>query len=578
MHYHLTCRQLADQFLDISLTLGLAEGSTLFSLPKWRPGRYELQNFARNLADLRAQSTTHTPLVIKQIRTHTWELCLEEAAEVTITYRFYANLPDAGGTFLSQDGLLFNGITCLLYVEGREDEACRLSVELPEGWQMGGGPIEGRDLLLENYHQLVDTPLLASKDLQHRQFDMAGIPTHLWFWGDCKPDWDKIEQDVRAYTRAQLAMFGDFPVPEYHYLYVMWPYPYRHGVEHAQSTVISMGPGFKLMEPKHYESFLEISSHELFHVWNVKALRPQEMLPYDYSRENYSELHYITEGVTTYYGDLMLWKGGVYSFERWIDGINKELQRHYMTGGQPFVSLTQASFQSWTHGYQAETFPNRKISFYTKGFLVAMLLDMRIRIATRDECSLDDVMREMYESIAQVGKGYRASDFQEIAEKISGEDLDDFFAKFYTGTAALEPALGEMAQYMGLVMLPVPPPHPCTAWWGIRVKTGDQGATLVDHVYAESPAALMGVSKGDELIAVAGRKIDRNLNELLSYLKDNYRATVHFFHNGRIRTADLPLQASAVFRVPQFILLNEPDEEQLQHRSRWQAIFNRKVV
>lgn len=572
MHYQLTCRRLTEQILDVSLDLDIPQGVSCFSLPKWRPGRYEYQNYVRNLADLTVTAENGQTIEWQQVSSHSWEVFVDQPTRIHLSYQYYANLPDAGGTFLCADGLLWNGITCMLYVEGRLDEACTLSIQLPDEWQIGGVSPEARQLSFADFHALVDTPLLASKSLQHHEFDIQGIQTHLWFWGDCQPDMVRMEADIRGYSLAQMKMFGDIPCTAYHYLYVMWPYPYRHGVEHQQSTVIAMGPGVKLMQPDHYQSFLEISSHELFHVWNVKALRPADMLPYDYGQENYSRLHYVTEGVTTYYGDLMLWKGGVHTFDQWINAVNKQLLRHYMGGGQAFVSLADASFQSWTHGYQSETYPNRKISFYTKGFIVAMMLDLCIRMKTQDAHSLDQVISQLYHELGKEGKGYTAADYQTLVEKVMQEDMQAFWDQYITGTASLEPLLNQVGQYVGLVTVPVVPPQPSVAWWGIRTKVQEKGKVIVDHLYADSVAAKAGIGKGDELVAISGRKIEGDLDEWLQYLKDAFRVEVHYFQRGQLRVATLPVQESPSFMIPQWVQMNNLSPAQAAHRNAWQQV------
>ncbi|RMG62790.1 MAG: M61 family peptidase, partial [Bacteroidetes bacterium] len=393
MTYTLTFARAAEQLIDVQLEAELPGGPSTFRLPHWRPGRYELQHYARNLGDLRAETLDGTPLSLTQLATHAWEITLPEAASIRLCYVYYATQPDAGGSWFDHDQIYVNGINLFLYRQETIEAPCNLRLQLPAGYQVGGGlPGPGPEYAFADFHQLVDTPFFASPDLIHHQFVAAGIPTHLWFMGACQPDLPRIEADICAYTEAQVQLFGTFPVADYHYLYLMLPHRFRHGVEHHNSTVITMGPGYRLMEPAFYRSFLEISSHELFHTWNVKALRPADMWPYDYRQENYSRLHYITEGITTYYGDLMLWKAGLWTLDEWLTSINGELQRHYKMGGHDRISLEEASFRSWTNGYSAEGIPNRRISFYTKGYLVALLLDLRLRLLTEHVTSLDQVM------------------------------------------------------------------------------------------------------------------------------------------------------------------------------------------
>lgn len=577
MKYTLRINKAHEQFLEVLIESPVSPGVVQFHLPAWRPGRYETQNFPRFITDVSAEMEGSTLSVWKS-SIHTWEVEVLSGGILQLRYRMFANMKDAGGTYLDEDRLLVNGINLFMYQKEKIDTACELNLELPSGWKLGGGfAEEGMRHHFKDYHHLVDTPFLAGKELVHHLFKVRDIPTHLWFQGDCHPDFTKLEADIRAYSEAQLELFGSFPVEDYHYLFVSWPFPYRHGVEHVNSTVIVMGPGHRLMHGRYYESLIEISSHELFHTWNVKNIRPKDMAPYDYSQPNYSRLHYITEGVTTYYGDLMLWKGGVWNDERWVKSINGELQSHYSTGGQDYVSVEEASFQSWTNGYKSDSAPNRKISFYTKGYLVAMLLDLRIRKNSGDIHSLDEVMRRMYEYVGKLGKSYKKEDFKEIAEDLAGQSLDQFWEEYVSGTEDLTPALRELGDYMGMTLLELPPPDPAWSWWGMQVKKED-GKWLVDKLYEESPARQAGLHLGDELVAIAGRKIDRDLTEWLRYFNENFRVELHYFHHGKLKSATLPISANWLYKVPQFVLIGNPSLVQKSHMESWKAVTTAKSV
>lgn len=577
MKYILRTNKAHEQFLEVQIECQVSPGLCRFSLPAWRPGRYETQNFPRMITDESA-TLNGQALKVEKSSIHGWDIEVAEEGSLRFSYRMFATMKDAGGTYLDEDRLMVNGINLFMYREEELEKPCELQLELPSGWKLGGGFAEaGHHHCFADYHQLVDTPFLAGKELFHHQFVVRDIPTHLWFQGDCHPNFTKLEEDIRAYSEVQLDLFGDFPVDQYHYLFVAWPFTYRHGVEHFNSTVIAMGPGHRLMEGRFYESLLEISSHELFHTWNVKNIRPKDMAPYDYSQPNYSKLHYVTEGVTTYYGDLMLWKGGVWNDERWIKSINGELQSHYTTGAQNHISLEEASFQSWTNGYRTESAPNRKISFYTKGYLVSMLLDLLIRKNSKDEYSLDEVMRRMYAFIGKKGKSYGKEDYKQIAEDLAGQSLDQFWADYISGTKDLAEGLRELGAYMGMTMLELPPPDPAWNWWGMQVSKED-GKWLVERLYEESPARQAGLHLGDEIVAIAGRKVDKDLTEWLRYFSDQFRVELHYFHKGRLKSATLPTSSALNYRIPQFVLMGNPSSEQLAHRKAWKSVRVQKAI
>lgn len=573
LHYTLSCHRAADQLIEVSLETEIPAGSTRLYLPRWRPGRYELQNYASLVSDVRALNAAGQPLPITKVSTHGWQVEAEQATRLTLHHVFFADQSEAGGSYLDATQLMVNGINLLLYPEGGEDTPCRLRLDLPEGFAVSGGmQEEGGAFAFDSFHQLVDSPFLAGTNLQHHCFTVQHLPIHLWFLGDCRPDMTRLEQDIRAYTEAQLAFFGQYPVEDYHYLYRMLPQRYRHGVEHHRSTVIAMGPGRDLMRPDVYRSLLEISSHEFFHTWNVKALRPADMWPYEYQQENYSRLHYITEGITTYYGDLMLWKAGVWTFDQWLNSINGELARHYQMGGKDYTALTEASFDSWVNGYHNQGIPNRRISFYTKGYLVAMLLDFDIRQATHHRASLDTVMRQLYHRITAAGRGYTRADVQGLIEAQTGQRYDAFFAAYIEGIEDLSPALRQLGDFYGLSLLHLSSQSPAEAQWGLKSAPTARGTLEVTHLYPGSPLLAAGVSKGDELVAVGGYQLRDDLDQWLPYLSETDSISLHYFHQGRLCEASISRETGYRRQTPQFVIQSEPSPVQLANREAWQRV------
>lgn len=573
LDFTLSCHRSAEQLIEVCLETDLAAGSTRFMLPHWRPGRYELQNYARLVSNVLATDGQGNPLPLAKHSSQGWEVRSEVPTRLRLSYVFFANQTDAGGSYLDARQLMVNGINLFMYPQGGEGTPCRLRLDLPKGFSLSGGlPQEGEIFVFESFHQLVDSPFLAGTDLKHHAFEVNSFPVHLWFLGDCRPDFGRLEQDIRRYSQTQLDFFGQCPVEDYHYLYLMLPQRYRHGVEHHRSTVIVMGPGRDVMQPDMYRSLLEISSHEFFHTWNVKALRPADMWPYDYCQENYSRLHYVTEGVTTYYGDLMLWKSGIWTMDQWLSSINGELARHYQMGGKDYTSLSEASFDSWVNGYHNEGLPNRRISFYTKGYLVAMLLDFDIRKRTKHRASLDTAMQQLYQDITSEGRGYTRADFKGSIEVQTGQSYDDFFAAYVDGIEDLTPALRELADFYGFSLLHLSSQSPSEAHWGLKSSATTRGTLLVDNLYPGSPLLAAGLSKGDELIAIQGRQLRDDLDAWLHYFEAEASLTLHFFHQRQLQEVSVPLASGYRRTTPQFVIQSEPSASQHANREAWQQL------
>ncbi len=577
MNYRLSFDRPKEHIVSISINLIAPQDSLTFALPFWRPGRYAAQSFARNIGEIQAHDEQGNALPIQRISKLKWTVEAQQGQSVNLQYDYYTHQLDAGGSYYDEKGIYINGITLFLSLEGYIDQACQLELDIPSDYEIAGamhgkGPI----YTFEDYHQLVDSPFFAAPDLILRKFNVGKLPVFLWFMGEGKPDLDRMERDIRAYSEAQIDFFGECPVDEYHYLNLLLPYRYRHGVEHYNSTVIVMGPGYQLMERDMYRSFLEISSHEFFHTWNVKALRPADLFPYRYDSEVYSRLHYVTEGVTTYYGDLMLWKSGVYGPQQWIDSINGELRSFYTMGGREAISLGKASQESWINGYDDTGMPNRRISFYTKGYLVAMLLDFTLRRGTQEQVSLDLVMRQLYQKITSKKRGYTREDFQGLIEELSGESYEAFFADYIEGTRSLETLLAELAEYYGLQMRPVPLGSLALSAWGLKAKATERGV-LIEKLLPNSPLIEAGLHPGDTIISLNRTQIQDDFESLLAYEWQKGSIEIHYFKKSQLKSAEIKCQADFPYTVPQFWLIANQEDPQHTRFQAWRSISTQSV-
>ena len=571
MKYFLDFCNPTTQLIHVTVTThAKSDGYTEFHLPRWRPGRYTMQSFEKNITDLKAQTLQGQTLPIQQSSINSWKVYAPKGTEISLTYSYFANKIDGGSTYLDDQYIYVNGITLFLYTRESIDEPCSLTLNLPQGYQLACSlPKEGNTLYATSFHQLVDAPFFSAKILQHHTFEAKGIKNHLWFMGECKPDFSKIATDIKKYTETQINLFGEFPVPEYHYLFIMRLDRFRHGVEHYASTVIVMGPGYQLMnQEEFYDSFLAISSHELFHTWNVKQIRPIEMLPYKYDQENYTKLHYITEGVTTYYGDLMLWKSGVWSFDTWLKSFNNDLKHFFQSTGKQFISLEHASYNSWVNGYGEEGVPNRKISFYTKGCVVSFLLDFKIRETTSNKYCLDHVLHALYHRYAKHNQGYTKQIYKSLIEEFSGVSLNSFFEEYIEGKASLINILKEAANFLGLELHPIKAPTLAEEHFGFR-SAQSTIKTKVTQVLSNSPAQTAGFCQEDEIISIEGIKVSKNIEDLLEYFEDKQELEIFFFRKQKLRKTTLRRSKAYSPGIYQYQVVENPNAQQLENRRIW---------
>jgi predicted metalloprotease with PDZ domain len=453
MQYTLSYSQPQKHYIDIEVVVDNIQSSTInVQLPAWRPGRYELANFAKNMTKLYAGNGQGQQLEVQKLSKDRWQVHTQGYATLRLNYSYYAQQMDAGGSWLDEKQLYINFINCMVYVEGRMQEECHVRLLLPEDYQIACGlaEVEKHLLYAKDYYQLVDSPLVASHTLTHKYYRIGSCTFHIWVQGEAQLlDWPQILKDFEKFSAVQIEMMEGFPCEEYHFLFHWLPYQHYHGVEHHNSTVITLGPVSQAATL--YPEMLGISSHELFHTWNVIRIRPAELLPYDFTRENYFTTGFVAEGITTYYGDLFLARSGIFSLEAYFAELSQTLNRHFMSANQASLSLLASSFDLWLDGYTAGA-PGRKVSIYHKGALVALILDLELRQLTSDARSLDDVMRYMWQHFGHKERGYTLSDYKNAVASVAGREYKSYFEECIEGTGSLEKRLSQALHYVGCTL------------------------------------------------------------------------------------------------------------------------------
>lgn len=567
MIYKLSYQEPSTHYLDIELEIDAGSAESLrLQLPSWRPGRYELGNFAKNIQQWKAFNDKGELLSHKKITKDLWEIDCKGSDTVRVQYNYFANELNAGSTFLSNEQLYVNPVNCLLYVEGLMEEECHLELAIPAEYQCAIGlPEIGKNKYkARNFDELADSPFIASSTLKHHQFEVEKTTFHLWFQGEVKPAWQQLEKDFSAYTKEQIQLFGEFPTKEYHYLFQILPYSNYHGVEHAASTVIALGPSYSVMKKEgRYEDLLGVSSHELFHTWNVKRIRPAEMLPYNFSKENYSRLGYLAEGATTWYGDLMLYRSEVFDDDAFFTTFNQLLDRHFNNPGVNNLSVADSSFDTWLDGYSLGV-PNRKSSIYAEGALITFMLDVLIRRNTKNKKSFDDVLRTFYDEFYKKGKGITEGDYRAVVEQTAQLDLTDFFDDFVNGTADISNQLIECLHYLGLNWQKKAAKKKEEAYLGIK-----QSASQVMIIFPGSPAEKAGISVQDKIDTINGYQLKDDLSDWLEYFKEDQISLGLINNLGSRKTIEVQLGDSFYFSENRVGKLENASQDQLLNREIW---------
>ena len=549
-HFHLSWSDPHDRLFDVEIRFIAPEDGPRLLLPAWRPGRYLLQDYAANVREWSAGGHA-----IRKDGKTSWVVEAREGEEVTVRYRYYAGVLDAGSSFLDADEAYWNGSNLFMLVEGLREEEHRLTVatDWPIEIQL---PRDGDVFVARDYDHLIDSPAIASPAMTRHSFEVEGKSIHLVFRGDAGIDTRQFVEPHRAMARSQSALFGGLPFGEYRFLYHLrdrW-----HGVEHEDScSIIARRLSLMGCEPgdEGYDHLLSIASHELFHAWNVKRMMPAGFLPYDYWRETPTKLLWAMEGITSYYGELTLVRAGLWSESRYLQHIEKEIEVLESSPANRHLSLAQASYDGWlaTPAYNHDL-TNAWYSFYNKGELVALLLDLTIRQRSGGGKSLDDVMRLLWgeygSSVRRVPRGSSGGgggrgtprNSEEPEERPKGmpedaieravariADVGDFFARYVDGTEPLP--YGELLALIGVEMRSEP-----RGGIGARFRA-DNGLLIVDAVFRGGPAMEAGLLPGDELIAIDGTRTTTEsvLGSALQGLGDGAAAELLIARAGEVR-------------------------------------------
>jgi predicted metalloprotease with PDZ domain len=537
IRYSFSIQQPQQQYIHIKVRFHVKEPTARFGLPVWRPGRYEKGNFAKNVKGLKVFDEAGKRLKERKLDLSVWEVETKNTSFLTIEYSYYAAELNAGSTYLDKDQLYVNPVNCCLYISGHEHEEIEVSLEVPEDWELATGlPHDNRKLSAANFDELADSPFICSSQLQHQSYQSCGVTFHIWFNGEVKPDWGRLSADFTKFTNAQIEKFGEFPVKEFHFLIHILPYQAYHGVEHLTSTVITLGPSHQVFQSL-YKELLGVSSHELYHVWNIKSIRPSEMFPYDFAKENISSLGYIYEGVTTYLGDLFLLKSGVFSLEQYIHEMEGQLQKHADNPARFNYSVADSSFDTWLDGYVPGA-PGRKVSIYTEGCLLAFVLDTMIIRETSGKSNIDEFMKRLYYNFAVKGIGYTESDILSELKNMTGYDFADFFQDYVHGTRSFEGILVDAFESIGFEMETIEHDSYSLSKLGIKTVKHSSGFK-VSVIFPGSPADVSGMTIGDEILAVNSVVCSTNLDQWLTYFEnDEKRLTV--IRNGRLVELVIP--------------------------------------
>ncbi len=494
----------ATHYIQVEMQLEAHKGDSVdIKMPVWIPGSYMVREFSRFVEGFEAKGENQQVLPFRKVRKNVWRVYSKSTSKVKISYSVYAFELSVRTSFVNSEFAFMNGAALFMYVDEFKDQPAIITYQPPVSWNIISSALPMQEhnkwvLKAENYDRLADSPV-AIGNFDVIDFDYKGIPHHVTMIGKANYDIEKIKNDFYKLVDECTGIFGENPNKDYTF-FVINTDASGGGLEHLNSATLMVYRTAYDSESG-YQSLLNLATHEYFHLWNVKRIRPIELGPFDYENEVYSNLIWFFEGITSYYDDYLVYKFGHTSEEDYLTSIVNNIQNLENNPGAKIQSLSAASFDAWIIYYRpTENSKNSSVSYYTKGNIIASLLDLDILNSTNGEKSLDDVMYFLYhEYYKKLNRGITQEDLIVAFEKVAGKDYHDFFKRYIDGTEELP--YEQMFSYAGFSL------HRKD---GMRTQPGYLGASFkqlgnritVSFVERNAAAWEQGLNVNDEVVSI----------------------------------------------------------------------------
>jgi predicted metalloprotease with PDZ domain len=556
IEYTLNIKNPFSHIYDVEMAIkGIRDTSLSVSMPAWSPGIYRIENYARNVQDFHAVNQRNQALKWEQTDKQTWRINKEASDEVSVRYQVYS-------TLLNDQMADVAPPATFMYVVGQKHVPCSVKYNAPGGWKTYTGlEKKGDRYQASDYDIFIDAPAFIG-EFKVLEFETGGAHHRLVF---SKPNVSmsaaQVTSDVQDIVETAMGIFGKLPYKEYTFMVKVQPQA-TNSVEHLNSTRITVGEN-DFVTQMAYRQFLATVAHEFFHLWNIKRIRPAVLGPFDYTRETPTRLLWMSEGLTSYYGDLLLERAGIDQPSEYLSRMGGLIDSLQHAPGRKMMSAEEASWNAWFRSDNAE---NNTISYFTKGEIIGMLLDIEIRARTRNQKSLDDVMRYLMDTYANKGIGFSEDGFLKAVEVVAGSDFHEFYQAAVQSHQELD-----YNRYLRQAGLSTSTQRqPGTIYFGIEFEAGNP--PRIKRIVPNSPAERAKLNAGDLLVAMN--------DERLTF--ENFRSRLH--EHGIGETIKLTLLRDerlinvnivpVEFQEEQWNLNEnlQPTPEQLQLKNAWLAI------
>ncbi|MEN8391279.1 M61 family peptidase [Acinetobacter indicus] len=550
LHYQIEFDDYRQHLIHVTLRF-LANPTQVLALPTWIPGSYLIREFSKHIEAVKAYDEAGRILKIQKFEKNKWRLFNTDHELITVEYDVYAYDLSVRGAYVDQTRLYVNPACACLGLEGQEDKAIEVEVFLPnelKHFQLATGLaakslVKGRyTLKAKNYAELIDAPFELAEQTRF-SFAAAGIPHEFVVSGKHAMNAARMQQDLEKICATEIALFGSAPFQDYTFMTMATGNSYG-GLEHPNSTSLitprdDLPKANEPEEPsKEYQRFLGLCSHEYFHSWLVKFIRPDSFVNYDLNREGYTSLLWIFEGFTSYYDDLILLRSGVVNQESYIALLKAQIDRYLQNPGRAIQTVAESSFDAWVKFYRQDENSNHAgTSYYNKGCLVALCLDLGLRLRGS---SLDALMRKLYDN-AQQGIQVHERTIYELCQELTGDSWAEQINHLINTTEELPldqlfPEFGLSYSLKNDKRLPL----------GLKLADKPEGV-LVQAARRDGQAAQAGLSAHDVIIAIDGLKASSKLIE--QYAKQSDSFTVHAFRRDELMQFEVNAAGSELTEV-----------------------------
>ncbi|NEP42615.1 MAG: M61 family metallopeptidase [Okeania sp. SIO2H7] len=551
------------------------EGLLDLKMPVWTPGSYLIREYSKHLQDFEAYSEEDRPLLWRKVSKNHWQIETNKTTEVRVRYSIFANELTVRTNHLELSHGYFNGAALFFFILGREKEEIEIEIIPPKPeWKVTTSLPKASDrsntFVAADFDTLVDSPFEIGT---HRlsEFEVRGKSHQLAIWGRGNAEATTLIPEIKRIIEEEAKIFDGLPYDRYLFLLHLSGHGYG-GLEHKNGCSLNY-PRFSFKNKEKRDRFMQLVAHEFFHLWNVKRIRPKALEVFNYEVENYTPSLWFCEGTTSFYDLIIPYRAGIYNAKSLCQALSKEITQVLTAPGRKVQPVSESSWDAWIKLYRRDANSNNcQISYYLKGSVISLMLDLLIREKFQNQRSLDDVMVKMWERFGKEERGYSPEELQDIIESVAGEELGDFFAKYIHGTEELP--LNRYLEPFGLYLKEERHNTPYAGW---KVM-GEKGKNTIEFVEVAGPAQLAGIDAGDELLAIDGFKV--NADKLSDRLKDFHPGEtieVTVFHQDELRTCQLILSSSPPHNY-KILPIKKPSAKQKENFLGWLGVELSSIV